>query len=167
MIPETARQPQAPAKKQTHDDFTKSHLDVLVGPVNPMLILLHDRRALVLRFPCDISHTSGSRTNLNEIRLGGVSAAQLPPTPSHEISCIMSIYCIQLNADVMFVIAEKGGRTFAFHLDLFILICNGDDQRTTIVRCFYDSLVKSHASSDSHKASMRFLTDVSWLTCNF
>ena len=162
MIPETARQPQAPAKKQTHDDFTKSHLDVLVGPVNPMLILPCEGHRAAARSPrpcltIPVRHTS----NLNEIRLGGVSAAQLPPTPSHEISCIMSIYCIQLNADVMFVIAEKGGRTFAFHLDLFILICNGDDQRTTIVRCFYDSLVKSHASSDSHKASMRFLTDVS------
>lgn len=34
----------------------------------------------------------------------------------------------------MVVVAEKGGKKFAFAWDLFILIRNGDDKRTTVVR---------------------------------
>ena len=55
------------------------------------------------------------------------------------------------------VIAEKG---FLSPWDLLILIRNRDDKRPTIVRCFYDNLVKSHGSRDRHKTRMRFLTDV-------
>ena len=69
----------------------------------------------------------------------------------------------------MVVISEKGGVNVAFHWDLFRLICKGVDKRTTSVRCFYDSLLKSHTSFDTHKLSnilLGFLKDVSRLSCN-
>ena len=61
----------------------------------------------------------------------------------------------------MFTILE-----FAFPWDFFILIQNGDNKRTAIVRYFYSSLVTEHGSLDSHKAIMRFRTDVLRLFCN-
>ena len=64
------------------------------------------------------------------------------------------------------VIAKKGDETFAFSLDLFTWIRNGDNKHTAIVRCIYESLMKSHASFDSYKESMGYITDVSRLSCN-
>ena len=51
---------------------------------------------------------------------------------------------------------------YSLQWDLFISIRNRHDidERTTIVRYFYDNLVKSHASRDSQMSRMRFLTDV-------
>ena len=69
---------------------------------------------------------------------------------------------MKLNAGRMFCILillvwlsslRKGIRNL-FSPGIFILIRNGNDKRTTNVRCFSDSLMKSHASLDSHKASM-------------
>lgn len=64
------------------------------------------------------------------------------------------------------VIAKRGDETFAFSLDLFTWIRNRDNKHTAIVRCIYESLIKSHASFDSYKESMRYITDVSRLSCN-
>ena len=160
-IPEAARQLQGCCKADSRRsyDLTKSHLDTIVGPVDfakrrSYGRQLHDRRVVASRFPCHIRNTGGSRTNLNEIRLGGVSEVHLRSSPSHEISCIMSILyivlcltkCWYLVIVGMVVIAEKGD-------EKFILICNGDDKRTAI-----DSLVKSHASQGKKAVSYRLLT---------
>ena len=69
----------------------------------------------------------------------------------------------------MIVIAEKGGKKHLLRkvvkkhllsMEFIHFICNGDDERKTINRCFHDSLVKSHAAFKSHFSNMRFLTDV-------
>ena len=64
----------------------------------------------------------------------------------------------------MVVITEKGVDNVAFPWDLFRLICKGVDKRTTTVRCFYDSLLKSHKSFDTHKLSNTLAVSLRCLT---